>query len=245
MQSNSAQLELKNVHLDLHQHKILENISVKIKQGSRTAIMGLNGAGKTSLLKIMSGVLLPDSGGVYWDGQDYGSLSVRERARLVGYIAQDEVAHFPFTVEETVLMGLYPLRKSFFHSAGDGALARESMERLQLLNLAQRDVCTLSGGEKQRVWLARALTQQTRMLLLDEPLNHLDIKNERYVMRVIDDINRNKGVTIVAVMHDLAMARRYFDDVILLKEGRLVLHGQAVQALNPENILKVFEVEEV
>ena len=208
-----------------------------------TAIMGLNGAGKTTLLRALSGVLSVDAGQVWLSGEEMTHIPARQRARNISYVAQDTVASFPFTVRETVMMGRHPWQTGYFHSAADVDRVDAAMARLDLSSLSFRLVNTLSGGERQRVMLARALAQQTPVILLDEPLNHLDIRHRAFVLDILREENRQRGVTIIAVLHELRDVQTHFDRAILLRDGIVVAAGPVDEVITPQRVREVFDVE--
>lgn len=222
-------------------HRLINGVTLKIPQGSRTAVLGLNGAGKTTLLKLMSGWLQPGAGSILLNGTPLSSYSPRARARLIAFVPQDFPSGLPFTVFEFARMGLFARHCRLFSSPGDDALTRGVLARLELDTLADRNTATLSGGEKQRLLLARALVQDTPVILLDEPLNHLDIKNRLLFLDLLGE-EHARGRTLVAVLHEIAEAHRHFDDVIALTGGQLAYHG-AIHGLAHAKLADIFAVD--
>lgn len=220
----------------------LRGASLTITQGSLTAIMGLNGAGKTTLLKVISGALKPTSGTVTISGQALNALSSKKRAQTVAFVPQDFPTDFPFTVSEFVAMGRFARRTGFFETPTDQNAVNDSLAKLNLSSFAFRRINSLSGGERQRVLMARALLQDAPVLLLDEPLNHLDVKNRLFILDLIA-AERRSGRTIVAVMHDFQEVARHFDGAVLLKNGQVAFQGTVSQAFAPALLTDVFEVD--
>jgi iron complex transport system ATP-binding protein len=243
MQSNSNILEASDVSVMAADHEILSSVSVSLMQGSRTAILGLNGVGKTTLLRVLSGALQPTRGQVSLLSRPLQQFSSRERAQNLAYVAQDALAPFPFTVRETVMMGRHPWQSGYFFLESDLERVDAIILRVGLADLSKRLVNTLSGGERQRVMLARALAQDTPLILLDEPLNHLDIRHRAFVLDVLREENQKRGVTIVAVMHELRETWENFDQVVLMQDRRVAAAGATRDFLTPHWIKQVFDVD--
>lgn len=223
--------------------ELLRGIDAVIRAGSMTAVMGLNGAGKTTFMRLLSGSLKPSSGRVSCEGADVASFSAKERARRMAFVPQDFPTDFPFTVAEFAAMGLFARQKGFFPDAGDGKTVDEALTRMGLAHWRERLIGGLSGGERQKLLLARALVQDAPAILLDEPLNHLDVKNRIFTLRLLAAEN-SRGKTVVAVMHDLREVRECFSDVVFLHDGRVAFQGSAAEAFRPELLRDVFEVDE-
>lgn len=228
---------------------ILDSVTLEIFAGQMTAVVGLNGTGKTTLLKLMSGLFRPSRGTVKIGKHVTSSNGVRkpdarDLARLVAYVPQDFPTDFPFTVAEFVMMGRFVWKKSLFDEPEDVEIVRCTLKRLNLENLSSRLIQTLSGGERQRVLLARALVQETPAILLDEPANHLDIKNKAELYELLQCENRSHGKTIIAVTHDLNDVKKYFHSVILLKEGHCAGHGPTGDLFSSERLSDVFDMSQ-
>lgn len=221
---------------------IVREVSVNIAPGTMTAIMGLNGSGKTTLLRLMGGFLKPTIGSVGYDGLDESDWSAKELAKKLAYVPPDFPVLFPFTVKEFVLMGRFAWQKGMFNTQPDFDRVHDVLKRLNLLIFEKRSVLSLSSGERQRVLLARALVQETPIILLDEPLNHLDIKYRREMLLLLKEENQKNGKTIIAAMHELHEVREFFSGVVLLKDGKLVSH---ISSKDMQGLLikDVFEVE--
>lgn len=204
--------------------------------------MGLNGSGKTTLLKLISGFLKPSSGEIFLENRSMKIFSPKILAQYFTYVPQDFPTLFPYTVFEFVLMGRFPWQQGLFTTAEDKEKTKMILETLNLTPLKQRFIAELSGGERQRVLMARALNQDTPFVLLDEPLNHLDIKNSLFVMDLMNRLHGESKKNIIAVMHDFTQVKTYFDDVIFLKNGEIDFFGKVRDAFVPNQIKKTFDV---
>ena len=223
---------------------ILDGICLQIEQSEFAGLIGPNGSGKTTLLRSMSRVLAPISGSVMLDNRDIYSIPAREFARRVAVVPQDTVIPFDFTVMEIVLMGRSPrLGRFAVEGARDTEIALQSLERTGTAHLAGRQINALSGGERQRVLVARALAQEPEVLLLDEPTSQLDISFQFEIMDLIKSLNREQGMTILAVLHDLNIAAQYCDRLILIGQGGVQADGPPDEVITADNIRRVYGAE--
>jgi iron complex transport system ATP-binding protein len=223
---------------------ILRNVSLAVNRGEFLAIVGPNGSGKSTLLKIMDGLWAPHQGKVLLQDKEISMYSRREIAKLVAVVPQDHQAQFPFTVLELVLMGRAPhVRGLAFESSHDHDIATAMMEKTDIAHLAAKPITSLSGGERQRAFIARALAQQSPIILLDEPNAHLDIAHQLEIFGVMKSMNREHGVTVVAVSHDLNLAASFGDRIAMLLCGGLVAIGPPEDVLTTERIREVFQAE--
>lgn len=220
---------------------LLKNISFNIEEGSRVAVMGLNGSGKTTLLKIMSFYFNPSEGYVSLNKKLLPTFSSKELAREIAYVPQDFPTDFPFTVFEFVMMGRFAWQDGLFYQKKDFEKVENILAKLLLHDFRDRVISTLSGGERQRVLLARAIVQESPAILLDEPLNHLDIKNKLEILKILKQENKN-GKTIVAVMHDFHDVKENFTHVIFLKNGALKYAGRVAEGFESGLLERVFEI---
>ena len=219
---------------------ILKGVSIEVSDKDFVGIIGPNGSGKSTLLKSIYRVLTPQSGTVFLDGNALNSYKPKESARKMAVVAQHNYYNFEFSVQDVVLMGHAPHKKAMERdNADDYRIVREALEKVNMGGFAQRSFSTLSGGEQQRVILARALAQQTQCLILDEPTNHLDIKYQLQLM----DIVRSLRLTVVAAIHDLNIAAMYCNKLFVLQNGRIIAFGPPKQVLTREFIRQVYEVE--
>jgi len=210
---------------------ILHGVGLQVGAGEWVTIIGPNGAGKSTLLRAIGG-LLPFTGSIRLFGTELGRLRRRQRARLVATVAQHPVVPPGMAVLDYVLLGRTPyIRPLANESAADLAVAESVLAQLDLTGFANRPLSTLSGGEQQRVFLARALAQEAPLLLLDEPTSALDIGHQQEVLELVDELRRSRRLTVVATMHDLSVAGEYADRLVLLAEGRTVAEGRPDQVL--------------
>ena len=202
---------------------VIRDVSFAVEPGKFLAILGNNGVGKSTLLKCLNHILRPDAGQVLLDGENLLALSTREVAKKVAFVSQS-VPNTQMTVHDVVMLGRRPYMKWGFTEA-DHAIVHDAMHRLEVEDMRGRFLNTLSGGEKQKVMLARALAQQPKVLLLDEPTSALDVQNQYQVLRLVRDICHKDNMIAVVVIHDLNLALRFCDRFLLMKNGRVYRHG--------------------
>lgn len=218
---------------------ILKGISFTLAPGRVLGVVGANGAGKSTLLRLLYRFHRPASGRVLIDGRDLWSLPAREAARSIAAVLQEHPSDFALTIREIVALGRIPHRRSFARGgAHEDAIIARVLDQLGLTGMAGRALGTLSGGEKQRVMVARALAQEPRLLILDEPTNHLDIRHQLDVLAQM----RGLGVTVITSLHDLNLAARYCDDLLVLDQGRAIAFGPPQEALTPGIVSRAFDV---
>lgn len=228
---------------------ILQDISLEFEAGKLNMVIGPNGAGKSTLLKVIGRQLHPDQGSVHYGSLDIRDAAVVELARIRAVLSQSTDLAFPLKVSEVVMMGRYP---HFTGKPGnrDEIACHEAMQMFDLTAMADRNYLTLSGGEKQRVHFARVLAQiwypvkgQSRYLFLDEPLTFLDIRHQFDFMRLGVELLKDEDMVIIGVVHDLNLAARYADHIVLLHHGSVLSSGDAESVLSADNIRKAFQVE--
>lgn len=225
------------------QQPVLRGVSMEVGDGEFAAIVGPNGAGKSTLLKVAAGLLGGFSGSVEFLGLPIGDWQPVELARKVAFVPQETHVVFPFTVEEMVLMGRSPHRQgTFFDRTSETAAAARAMVLTDTRELAGKTFNELSGGERQRVVLASALAQSPEVLLLDEPTVYLDLKHQLGFYRILDRLNRQEGMTILAVTHDLNLAAQHAQRMVALREGRVLADGIPSSVLSRRTIQEIFEV---
>lgn len=233
-------IELRHITVSFGDRRILDDISVDIAEGRITAVMGPNGCGKTTLLRCIDGLWQPNGGEVLIDGKPVQDYSARALAQKVAFVRQHAQTDFDFSAFETVLMGRNPYQKRLQNeSQADWDIVEQCMRQTNTWHLRFSKPGQMSGGELQRVMIARALAQQTPVLLLDEPVSSLDIAHQLEIMRLLHDA---KEKTIVIVIHDLNLALQFCDDLLLFHEGKLVYQGAVNKGLTPENICTVYGV---
>ncbi|HXK97607.1 MAG TPA: ABC transporter ATP-binding protein [Limnochordia bacterium] len=222
-----------------HHRPILNNIDFAASKGQCTAILGNNGAGKSTLIKCLNRILEPQQGIVYVNGKNTLQLKRKEIARSLAYVSQHS-AVARFTVFDTILLGRKPYIR-FEPAEEDFRIVESVMERLKLQDYALRYIDELSGGELQKVMLARALAQQPQVLLLDEPTSNLDLSNQYEVLAIVKDIARTEQISVLLVLHDLNLALRYCDKFLFLKNNRIFCYG-GIEVMTPQNIYQVYEI---
>ena len=236
-------LKIEHLTVSYDQRLVLRDVSLQVGRGEMVALVGPNGAGKSTLIRAVSGVVPVTGGHVHYEGSLLSGLSSMQRARYVAVVPQARNLPPAFTVYETVLLGRTP-HLGWLGRTGpqDHERVRLALEHTQSLSLAERYVGELSGGELQRVLLARALAQDTPVLLLDEPTTHLDLQHRESLIHVIRDLALHKNLAILMVLHDLNLAGLYADRVALLVEGRLQAIGRASEVLTAERLSRVYEM---
>jgi iron complex transport system ATP-binding protein len=230
---------LENVGVSIDRTPILSGLTLEIKSGEFTSIVGVNGSGKTTLLRLLYRALNCDSGKIELGGEELTQIRPKTFARQVAVVAQDSETEFDFTVEEVVSVGRVPHSSNIIgYSRMDREKVRESLGQVGMLNFLDRKFSTLSGGEKKRVQIARALAQEPQVLLLDEPTNHLDIKQQFEILSLVKSL----GITVVAVLHDLNLVAKYSNKVILINDTKLQQIGTPEAVLTRRDILRFFGV---
>ncbi len=219
---------------------VLQDVAFQAEEGQFLAILGNNGAGKSTLLKCMNGILKPDAGSLLLDGEDLLALPRRQVAQRVAFVAQT-VASTQMTVHDMVMLGRRPYMGWSF-SREDHDIVHAAMARLGLMDMRGRFLNQLSGGERQKVMLARALAQQPRLLLLDEPTSALDIRNQYQVLKIVGELCRTEGLTAVVVIHDLTLALRCCDRFLLMRGGQVYRCG-GLEVLDKAALGEVYGVD--
>jgi len=219
----------------------LADLSFDVAAGEILGVLGPNSAGKTTVIRLLTKLVTPARGTIAVDGTPVASMTRAELARRIAVVPQDVPAGLPFTVEQLVLMGRYPhAPRRFFETAEDVAIARAAMAATGVADLADTPVGTLSGGERQRVVLARALAQRPRVLILDEPTAHLDLRYQVECVALLRRVNREQGTTIVLVSHDLNLASELCDRLLLLADGRIARVGTPAEVLDETLLAQVY-----
>ena len=237
-------LRIKQVSFSYDSIKALEDVTFEAAEGELLGIVGPNGAGKTTLLRCINRVLKPQVGVILIGGRDVACWSRREIARRMGLVPQNSTITFPFTVLEVVLMGRRPHQGPFGReSERDLEIVEEALRLTDTLRFASRPIAELSGGEQRRVVIARALAQEPSVLLLDEPTLHLDINHQLEVLSLVRRLTRERGLVTILTSHDLNLAARYCDRLLMLNQGQVYALGTPEEVLTPANIRRVYRVE--
>ncbi|MBK1787638.1 ABC transporter ATP-binding protein [Prauserella cavernicola] len=237
-------LAVEKLTIGYGERTVITNLDLAIPPGEITVIVGANACGKSTLLRSMSRLLAPQSGRVLLDGKLVHRTSAKELARVMGLLPQSPLAPEGITVSELVGRGRHPHQGilSRWKTEDDVAVAA-ALEATSTVELTDRAVDELSGGQRQRVWIAMALAQQTDLLLLDEPTTFLDVSHQIEVLDLLTDLNRDRGTTIVMVLHDLNLAARYADYLIALADGGLHAAGSAEDVLTADTVRTVFGLD--
>ena len=223
---------------------VIKDVTLSARAGEITAIVGPNGAGKSTILKVASGFLRPGKGSSRLLGRDVSAIPARERGRLLTYMGAESEPAFGFTVREAVLLGRYPYTGALGKEGPDDVAAvKRAMTILNVGDLAERPITDLSSGERQRVYLARALCQDTSALLLDEPTAHLDMAYEMRVMEVLCRTAKERKAAVVIILHDLNLAARFASFLYFIREGRVYKSGPPEETVTPETVREVYGAE--
>lgn len=236
--------ELKNVSFSYGKEPVLGPIDLKIPSGKVVGVLGPNGSGKSTLLKLLSRLLEPQQGEIFLEGKDLRAIPLKELAKKVAVVEQDPWIEHPFRVEEVVGMGRYPhLDGMRLERLEDREKVTEILKNLKLTPFRERRLTEMSAGERQRVFLAKALVQETPILLLDEPVAHLDLHYQIEALQALQKRCQDQGITIILVLHDLLLASLFCDQLVLIKNGVLKASGVPTEILTPLHIQEVFGVK--
>jgi iron complex transport system ATP-binding protein len=232
-------LKVEDLGFSISNHRIISNVSLEINEGDFVGLVGPNGCGKSTLLKNIYKVYKPDEGAIYIDGANVTKISNKESAKRMSVMVQENSVEFDMDVMEMIMLGRYAHKKFLSNtSAKDHEIARIALNAVGMDGFEDRSIISLSGGEKQRVLIARALTQQTNFIILDEPTNHLDIGYQYQIMSIL----KHQNTTVFSSIHDLCIAAYYCDKIIVMNDGSIIDYGTPEQVLTKERIEKLFGV---
>jgi iron complex transport system ATP-binding protein len=236
-------LEVEDVHFS-YSKPVLTGASVQVANGQLLAVLGPNGSGKSTLIKIIVGILTPERGSVFVEGRSLSSMTRRQSAQLIGYVAQESAIRFPLTVMEFVLQGRFAQNRLIgFESERDVREAERAMELTETIELAARPVTELSGGERQRVMLARALAVRREILVLDEPVANLDIAHQVKMFEVVKRLTVDEGTIGIVVTHELNLAAEFATSVLLMKSGEIEATGSPREVMTESLLRAVFDTD--
>ena len=235
-------LKIDSLTVSYGEKRVLKNLSIEARSGEIVALIGPNGAGKTTLIRAISGTVPIESGQIYVNGEDLSHLSTAERARMLAVVPQARQMGGAYSVEQAVMMG----RTAYMSWLGresqeDQDAVQLALEQAQLKEFSQRSIAELSGGEQQRVLLARALAQSTPVLLLDEPTNHLDLNHQTNLLALIKKLSKEKGLAVMMAVHDLNLVSFVADKVALLVDGEIKTFGTPQEVITTETISKAYQ----
>lgn len=237
-------METRGLHFSYDRNEVLHGVDLKIAEGKITTVMGANGCGKSTLFNLMTKNLLPDSGQIFLRSKNINNLSLKEFAQKAAIVHQYNTADNDITVEKLVAFGRTPHKK--FLSAQtdeDEHYINWAMEVTGVQDYRRREVSRLSGGQRQRVWIAMSLAQNTKILFLDEPTTHLDIRYQVDILHMIQKLNCEFGMTIIMVLHDINQAIYYSDNVIGMKDGRVVFEGEPNDVITSQSIRELYDIK--
>ncbi|MCF0211727.1 MAG: ABC transporter ATP-binding protein [Bacteroidales bacterium] len=237
-------IDVSNLTCRFGQQTVLQGLNLHIERGSFYALLGPNGCGKTTLLRCLAGLLAPQEGSIALDGKPLNDYTIRQRAQRLSLVRQQQSTDLDFSAFEIVLMGRNPYQRRLQNeSKADWDIVERCMKQTGTWHLRFAHPNEMSGGELQRVMIARALAQTTPLMLLDEPTSNLDIAHQLAIMRFLGQINRLEGKTIIVVVHDLNLALQYCPQAVLLHEGQVYAQGPTPSILSPDNIATLYHVQ--
>jgi iron complex transport system ATP-binding protein len=243
-------LSLKNVHFSYLNFRTgkpefnISNINLDFEKGEFVSVLGPNGTGKSTLLKIIASSLKPNSGELFFNGKTYKQITRRDLASKIAFVPQATLSVFSYSVYEIVMMGRTPYLNFYgYESDTDRKIVKEALKIVDIFHLKDKNINEISGGEAQLAYIARAIAQQPEIILLDEPNAHLDIKHQISIFNLIKELNMNYNLMVISVSHDLNLAGYYSNRIILLKNGSIFKDDSPEKILTAENIRQVFEVD--
>jgi len=244
IQISSSMIETKGLTFAYAEEPVISEVSLNFQAGEFTGVIGSNGSGKSTLLKLIGGILPSSPGTVFFKNDELSHHKKKELAASIAWIPQEKQMAFSFKVIDIVLMGRHPyLSPLSFEGENDYQIAEEAMKQTQVLEFANRSFNEISGGEKQRVMIASAISQKPEVMLLDEPTSALDIKYQTEILNILKQLNVEENKSLILAMHDLHLASKYCKRLVLLKEGRVFCEGPPVDVLRKEILEEVYEVK--
>jgi iron complex transport system ATP-binding protein len=239
-----VKLKVNGIEFGYKSSPVLKNVSMELNRSEFLAVIGPNGAGKSTLIKCIDRILEPKKGSILIDGLETKRITRNDLAKRLGYVPQNGTQAFPATVFDVVMMGRRP-HSGWRDSARDMEIVHETLCRLGLDEIALNDFNELSGGQKQKAIIARALVQEPELLQLDEPTSNLDIRHQLEVMSLMRSIVTEKGISAISAVHDLNLATKYADKILMMKDGIIVAEGTPAEVFTEENLRSVYDVRAV
>jgi len=237
-------LEVKDLQFNYGNNLVLKDVSFEIKKGSFTSIIGPNGSGKSTLLKNLINLYDFQFGNILIEGKDIKQIKKKDLAKKISLVPQDTSINYDFTVEDIVMMGRYPYKRRFEgENDYDYKIVKQSLLMTNTLDLKDRPITQISSGERQRVVIAKALAQQSSIIILDEPTSNLDINHQIEILHLLKSLNQNQGTTVILVIHDINLAGRYSDEIILLHNGQILDMGKPEKVITKTNIKKTYNID--
>ncbi len=239
-------INIQNLHFGYDNRVIFNDLSVSFPQGGFCSILGPNGSGKTTLLKCVAGLLKPDSGTIQLNGKPMSEYKMTEMARTLAYVPQYQDIVFDISVFDYVMLGRNPYQTPWeMQRPEDKEVVEDMLQRCKVWKYRDNLLQALSGGEHQRVMIARAMAQQTGIMLLDEPLSNIDVTHKFEIMDILQQLNEEQGGSILIILHDLPIAKSYSKQILLLKEGNVLQYGDRNAVLTEGNIRNCFDLSDV
>lgn len=236
-------LQVDKLHFSYDKTEVLKGVDFIINRSMMIGIIGANGSGKTTLLKNISGYLKPTSGNIFITRKNIKDFAVKEKAKYIAYVPQDIDYDFEFSCYDLVMMGRIPFLKRFQpERKEDKSIVMDCMKITNTWQFKDKNIKDLSGGERQRVYIARALAQKPKILLMDEPVSHLDIKYQIETLSLVNNLSSN-GILVITVLHDINLASQFCDEVFIMKEGRIMAAGSPKNVLTANNIRSAFSID--
>ena len=237
-------VRMENLETSYQKFKVFEDLNLEIKEGKVTTIIGANGCGKSTLLKTMGRILKQKSGKVYLQGQDLNTINTKLIAKHLALLPQSPIAPSQLKVEELISYGRYPHRNNANKLLKeDKEIIEWAMDITKTTAFRNRELENLSGGQRQKVWIAMALAQETEVLLLDEPTTSLDMAHQLDVLQIVEKLNKEQKRTIVMVLHDINHAARFSHEIVAMKKGKIVKIGTPIEVITPEVLKEVFQID--
>ncbi|TYR81422.1 ABC transporter ATP-binding protein [Priestia megaterium] len=236
-------LRVKDLETSYEKFTVFRDLNAEVQEGKITTIIGPNGCGKSTLLKTMGRILKQQNGKVFLQGQDLQTLPTKQIAKHLALLPQNPIAPAQLKVEELISYGRYPHRKNTNKlSPEDKEMIEWAMDVTKTISFRNREIAHLSGGQRQKVWLAMALAQETEILLLDEPTTYLDMAHQLEVLQIIERLNQEQKRTIVMVLHDINLSARFSHEIIAMKAGEIIAVGTPTEIITPEILKNVFDI---
>jgi iron complex transport system ATP-binding protein len=237
-------LRVEKLQAGYDKHQVIRELDFAVQEGKITTIIGPNGCGKSTLLKIMGRIITPKKGSVYLENEKLSRLPTEQIARKLTLLPQNPVAPQELKVEELIAYGRFPHRRNRQQNSLEDQRAIEwAMKITKIIPFRQRELGSLSGGERQKVWLAMALAQETAILLLDEPTTYLDMVHQLEVLKIIQQLNQERQCTIVMVLHDINHAARFSHEIVAMRDGGIIASGGPLEIVTAEVLKQVFHIE--
>lgn len=237
-------IRTKDLNISYGNLDIVKDLNLEIPKGKITTIIGANGCGKSTILKTLARIIKPKSGSIYINNKELNSQDSKELAKAMAVLPQSPQAPNGLTVEELISYGRFPHQKGFGKLKDeDKDIINWALEKTRILEFRDRPIEALSGGQRQRAWIAMALAQETDILLLDEPTTYLDLAHQLEVLKLLEELNKKEGRTIVMVIHELNNAARFADHMIGVKKGKIVCQGTAHEVMTKENLKEIFNID--